>query len=338
MRMLTFLKISLGLLVLLPPIAHAQAAYTVTQIDGPAGLAEVYPSGVNSAGHVVGTARDAETGQERAVVWRDGTLVDLGTLGGGLSRAHGISDADLVVGESYTSDSAGDLHAFVWDGAVMHDLGRPGRDSGADAINTAGQIVGYEDDVFGNIHAMLWERSEGHRVDRFDSGYSRATAINSAGQSVLTLYWSGAGGSAESYLWDNGSLADLGSFEAIGLDAQGDVIGVPSTPVPNASGFVWRSGTPQELGGDGTVALPGAINDLGQVVGSIRMATGAEHALLWDSGVMVDLNDAIDRGSGWELSRATGINYAGQITGFGSFNGQRRGFLLTPTQVLAQPS
>ena len=329
MRVLTFLQVSLGLL-LLPPVAHAQAAYTLTQIDGRAGFTEVYPAAINNAGHVVGTARDAETGQERAVVWRDGTLVDLGTLGGGLSRATGISDADLVVGESYTAESEVDIHAFVWDGEVMHDLGIPGRDSGADAINAAGQIVGYEDDVFGNMHAMLWERGEGHRLDRFDSGYSRATAINSAGQAVFVLYWSGAGGSAESYLWDSGPLADLGSFEALGLNTRGDVIGVPSTPVLFTGGFVWRSGTTQELEGVGELALPWAINDLGQVVGSTRMTTGAEHAFLWDSGVMIDLNDSIDRGSGWELSRATAINSVGQITGFGSLNGQRRAFLLTP--------
>jgi probable HAF family extracellular repeat protein len=329
MHLMTLFLVSLGLL-LLPTVAHAQPAYTVAEIGGLAGFAEVYPAAVNSTGHVVGTARDPETGLEQAVVWRNGTLLDLGTLGGRLSRGFDISDADLVVGESFTGASEGDIHAFVWDGEVMLDLGRPGRDSGADAINAAGQIVGYERDVGGNMHAMIWERGEGHRLDHFDFGYSQGRAINSAGQAVLVLYWSGPGGSAESYLWENGTLADLGSFEAVGLNALGDVIGFPSTPIPITSGFVWRAGTRHDLEGVGSEALPWATNDIGQAVGSTRMTTGAEHAFLWDGGVMVDLNDSIDPGSGWELWRATGINTAGQITGFGSLHGQQRAFLLTP--------
>ena len=45
---------------------------------------------------------------------------------------------------------------------------------------------------------------------------------------------------------------------------------------------------------------------------------------------MVDLNTLIDPLSGWELSAATAINDAGQITGYGVIGGQNHAFLLTP--------
>ena len=47
---------------------------------------------------------------------------DLGTLGGGVSHAHGINDAGQVVGYAYTAE--GFKHAFITgpDGAGMTDL------------------------------------------------------------------------------------------------------------------------------------------------------------------------------------------------------------------------
>jgi probable HAF family extracellular repeat protein len=39
----------------------------------------------------------------------------------------------------------------------MTDLGTLGGFSGAEAINAAGQVVGWSDDVLGRQHAFLWE-------------------------------------------------------------------------------------------------------------------------------------------------------------------------------------
>jgi hypothetical protein len=45
---------------------------------------------------------------------------------------------------------------------------------------------------------------------------------------------------------------------------------------------------------------------------------------------MLDLNDLIPAGSGFTLQAARGINDAGQIAGFGTFDGATHAFLLTP--------
>jgi hypothetical protein len=45
---------------------------------------------------------------------------------------------------------------------------------------------------------------------------------------------------------------------------------------------------------------------------------------------MQDLNTLIRSGSGWVLNSVSGINVWGQIVGSGTFNGETRGFLLTP--------
>ena len=84
------------------------------------------------------------------------------------------------------------------------------------------------------------------------------------------------------------------------------------------------------LGGDFSYAY--GINDLGQIVGtSNTTANGSNHAFIWQSGAMTDLNALIPAGSGWTLTKATGINKYGQICGTGTTrDGTQHAFLLTP--------
>jgi probable HAF family extracellular repeat protein len=52
-------------------------------------------------------------------------IIDLGTLGGNVSRARAINDADQVTGTSYLAN--GKSHAFIWDHINgMIDLGTLG--------------------------------------------------------------------------------------------------------------------------------------------------------------------------------------------------------------------
>jgi probable HAF family extracellular repeat protein len=82
----------------------------------------------------------------------------------------------------------------------------------------------------------------------------------------------------------------------------------------------------------GPVSAGRAINSRGVVVGESDTAAGPRHAFIYDTQ-MRDLNLLIPRGTGWELIRAYGINDAGQITGWGTINGQEHAYLLTPVAV-----
>jgi probable HAF family extracellular repeat protein len=110
---------------------------------GPVSPAMGYISlGINDAGTVTGTS------SEGAFVYSNGTMTDLGPGPlGGATYACGINDAGQVVGESYNSAGT-EAHAFVCNGGAVQDLNNliaPGCGWSlirADAVNSAGQIVG----------------------------------------------------------------------------------------------------------------------------------------------------------------------------------------------------
>ncbi len=94
-------------------------------------------------------------------------------------------------------------------------------------------------------------------------------------------------------------------------------------------------------------ALPGRdqsmasdINDLGQVVGISFNDTGFAAAFIWSASTgMQDVNTLLPANSGWVLVSAEGISNSGQITGFGTFNGQvQHAYLLTPAGIGASAS
>jgi probable HAF family extracellular repeat protein len=73
------------------------------------------------------------------------------------------------------------------------------------------------------------------------------------------------------------------------------------------------------------------INDSNQIVGFSSTATTTSDAIIWtQKGGMKDLNSLIPSNSGWVLVLATWINNSGQITGYGTINGENHAYLLTP--------
>jgi probable HAF family extracellular repeat protein len=145
-------------------------------------------SAINDAGDVVGTSR-TEAGEDHAFLWRDGEMIDLGTLGGPYSRADALNERGDVTGVSSTAD--GEVHAFLWRDGEMTRLpslgGNPPDDvtSSPNDINDRGQIVGWSYTPDGHRHAVLWQHGRvidlGAVVDADSSG---ANDINNRGQIV----------------------------------------------------------------------------------------------------------------------------------------------------------
>lgn len=145
-------------------------------------------TGMNDSGTVVGySAYDA--GPSRAVYWNDAGAIDLGSLGDtwfACSSAFGINRAGLIVGQTCTRLFA--LHAARFRApGVIDDLGTlGGNQSRANAVNDAGDIVGFSDLPQGNgAHGFFWRNGVMDDAGALpgDSN-SQLEAVNSQGVAV----------------------------------------------------------------------------------------------------------------------------------------------------------
>jgi len=248
---------------------------------------------VNASGEAVGYA-PLSTGNDRAFTFSNGQITALPTLGGGFSDGYAINDFGQVVGASATS--TGDTHPFLFSNGQMIDLGTLGSPPGpeywnsAQGINNPGQVVGYSYTATGGFFGFLWTNGKMKNLGALGGSLSEAWAINDASQITGGAYLKN--GVEHVFLFSKGKMIDVDG----------------------------RTGFSNSIGW--------AINKFGTVVGRFDVASGT-HAFI-SNGKLQDLNPLIPANSGWVLEEARGINDSGQISGYGTHNGEERSFLLTP--------
>jgi len=290
---------------------------------------------VNSRGQVVGGALNAvpenpdfatfvsidclAATQARAFRWQDGSMLDLGTLGGNDAVAVEVNEAGQVVGLSYTGTEINEttarfcgcpglptLHPFLWQNGAMTDLGSLGG-----TLAWPGPIGGH-----------------GSRV------------VNDSGEVAGTSFLTGDA-VQHAFLWSNGQMIDLGTLGGLRSDAdalnnKSQVVGsarVSDTPLVRHA-FLWEKGQMTDLGALGCgFGEAHSINSASQIVGTVDGCTdGIETAFYVEKGKpMVDLNTLIDPPSPIHLDSPWNINERGEIFASGSLpDGSERAVLLVP--------
>jgi probable HAF family extracellular repeat protein len=318
---------------------------------------------ISSNGLIAGTSQNGRIDplipglpENRAVLWKDGQIIDLGTLQGGHESIgmsvnnHGqvvgafnntIPDPFSLVGNGYQ------VRAFVWQDGSMQDLGTlGGPDAWAFIVNQKGQITGQSyitstpnsaADACGvnvpTVEPFLWDNGLMVPLGTLGGTCGFPTGMNDRGQ--VTGQSDLAGDlTFHPFLWDDGVLTDLRTLggdtgTTQWINNAGDVVGKADLPdsfsPPNHDAVLWSHGEIKDLG-----TLPGDscsnayyVNSRGQVVGTSEDRQGCialvgQHAFLWEhGGPMVDLNTLIPRGHSLQLTYAVAINERGEIAGFG---------------------
>jgi probable HAF family extracellular repeat protein len=262
--------------------------------------------GINYSGMVVGDStfgKSAGPAQiSRAAVFSNGTPTDLGTLqtAGPFSRANGINASGQVVGFSGNKLDGDASRAFlvrIFSGPNnMVDLGTlGGLYAQALAINDSGSVTGDSQIAGAGVavpsHAFIWDSTtKMHDLGTLAGNSSYGTSINAQNHVVGYSTINKVDKRFHAFLHDGTRMTDLGSLGgasistdrsyALGVNATDQVVGYSYLPV----------------------AGPNPNTNSTQV------------AFIYQTGLMVDLNDLIGTASeNYRLYSATAINDRGQI-------------------------
>ena len=318
---------------------------------------------INERGLIVGGATngaiDSLTGypEVNAVLWKNGTIRNLGTLGGNESVAFGLNNRGQVAGfalntvaDPYTNVlafGATQAHAFLWQDGVMQDLGTlGGPDSIAYIVNERGQVAGASftnstpnpTTGYPTFDPFLWEDGQMLDLGTLGGTAGGTNDMNNRGQVVGQSNLAGDM-THHPFLWDKKKgLIDLGTFggsngAATWLNDAGEVVGVANLPGDTAhDAFLWKNGVLTDLENLGQTSYAWSINSRAQVVGNSRVNSTTVHPFLWENGgPMVDLNSLVPPGSGLTLYEVWAINDRGEIAGWGQLaSGDVHAILLIP--------
>ena len=243
--------------------ADPQAAalrWSTTRLSIGNGLA----TDVNNQGQVVGYHSTNQG--TRAFLWSNGTLQNLGTLGGGDSRAFAINEAGQVVGQSEHGDRR--QHAFLWQNGTMQDLGPLGASfshANRHRRQRPGGRLHRELDGTGSARLPVGERPDeaargaGHRRQRRQQASTTRDA---------SLDGTAISGSPRAFRWAAG-VGDRprharGAMASANATVGGKIVGWSTKATGVQRAFVWQNGTMTGLGAlGGGSSSANAINALG---------------------------------------------------------------------------
>ena len=251
-----------------------------------------------------------------AVLWKDGKIVNLGTLGGTESGAGAVNSGGEVVGAAQNSTTdpfpsrapysdffiygnGTESRAFLWRHGTMQDLGTlGGPDSAAFFVNENRQVAGSSDVDFNvnpatggpTVHPFLWENGKmvdlvaGAPAGTFGGTFGIAAWLNERGQVLGTMNLTGDT-TWHSFIWDKGVVVDLGTLGGINTTAQ------------------WLTNAGHVSGKSDVTAICTACAPNNQ--------KQLHHPFLWKDGVMTDLGLLYADTSG----NADSVNAKDQVVG-----------------------
>lgn len=295
------------------PCFPASARYTLIDLGG------LFPQDVNDAGHAAGSAGGF------AYLYKDGTVVPLGTLGGSYSFAFALNNRDEVAG--YSETATGAQKPFLYTQNKMVDILPTAGFGHANGLNDSGVVVGV-----GEPGAFIYN---GGTITLIPATDAEPYAINNHGEVTGDVFRGGLRG----FYYSAGVVKEIPlpsatSVQPTAINDRGEIVGfMSSSAFLYEHPFIFSGGEAKELGAFPREVRAWAlgINNLGQVVGFFTGTDGG--AFIYENGLVTDLNTQVDfPASGISiLNSARAISNTGYIVGSGrDRSGAIRGFLLKP--------
>jgi len=304
------------------------------------------------------------------------TLTDLGTLGGPegtlsfsaqILNNHGMfaGQHDTALTDLYYPNFNPFIypfakplvqHASLFRDGVLFDLSGADnlQNSGAIWVNSVGHAVGIEENGlidpftgYPEVESRLWGNGEAMHLGNLGGNETLSVSINDRDQVVGfaandvpdDLSFFGWGTQMRAFLWDKGTMVDLGSLGgpdsfAAYINNRGQIAGMsytsytpnPDTGIPTLDPFLWENGVMRHLSSlGGTLTFVGGLNERGSLIGQSFLPGDIDsHAVLWSNGQINDLQTL-----GGTSSEPTWLNNKDEVVGDSLLPGDVRhhGFL-----------
>ena len=236
-------------------------AFTFSTFDIP-GAVNIYPTGINNAGQIVGTFNDSDS--HHGFLYTNNAFTIFEVPGSGSTFPADINDTGEIVG-SYTNNHGDESHGFLYSQGVFTTIDVPNSrgTSGALGLNNVGQIVGTFDST-PPTRGFLYSNGVFSTLDfprpQDTSRTTRLYGINDAGQ----IAGSFCGVSPDGYEC-YGFIYFNSNFTIV----DGDLRGINNVGQVVGSTFVYTNGTFTTINVPGsTETSVDGINDAGQIVGN----------------------------------------------------------------------
>jgi probable HAF family extracellular repeat protein len=190
--------------------------------------------GVNDRGNIFGGCIPVgRVGPFHATQYKDGTVIDLGTLGGPSSFTNTVNERGTAAGRADLPDGSSRAVIFTEDAFLNLGTLPGGNFSAGRAINDRGEVACISNIASGDFHACLYDRGDLVDLGTLGGSFSDSGGINNRGQIVGNS--TTAAGQQHAYLWSKGGIADLNCLipagsgwvlmTATGISSEGLIVG-----------------------------------------------------------------------------------------------------------------
>jgi uncharacterized membrane protein len=244
----------------------------------------------------------------RGVLWQQGKMIELETLGGNESYAYAVNSRGEVVGIAlnatpdpfsvydlffFNSSSGTQTRGVLWHDGIPEDLGDlGGPDTFAAFVNESGQVAGFsfinstpnQTTSLPTFHPFLWDRKKGMQ-DLGTLGGTLAQAVNGLNERGQVVGSTTLAGDVwhDPFLWDGEKMIDIAPIncgntrdggEADWINDAGEIVGIAAYPASCGTpsfgrAFLWREGVLTYLG-----TTAGMANSEGVVINNKTQIVG----------------------------------------------------------------
>ncbi|MCT9081326.1 hypothetical protein [Streptomyces fulvoviolaceus] len=254
-----------------------------TTIEAPQAGVQVFPTGINNRGTVVGEYVRTDVRESGLLRHPGGRITTFDIPGARGTEANQINDRGQITGtfslDTPIVNNSARPHGYVLDHGKVTRIDFPGAHStSVSAVDNRGLAVGVYTDAGGRRHGFRWQQGRFTTLDV--PGAANTVPLDNNDRGQIVGYTSDAAGTAiRGFLWEQGRLTTIKApgarfTDASGINNRGQIVGSTyddPADLTGARGYLLADGA---KGRFTPVTVPGAprtvaagINDQGQIVG-----------------------------------------------------------------------